>query len=296
MDLTSPNLKAINKNFKSLYDGGLAKTDPQWSKVAMHVPSTTSENVYGWLGAMSSIREWLGDRVVNRIKTHDFTIKNKKFENTIAVPRDAIEDDQLGVYAPLASEMGNEVGQFPDRKVFDLMTAAFATVCYDGQYLIDTDHPVLDADGVEQSVSNSGGGSGQPWFLIDDTRMIKPLIFQERKKFKFTALFNEDDPNVFWKDEFVYGTDGRMNVGVGLWQLIQGSKQDLTAENYGALRTAMQTLTGDGGRQLRLKPTLLVVGPSNEQAAKKILEAEEIEGSTNTLRNTAKLLVVPELG
>lgn len=298
MDLTSAALKGINKNFKSLYDGGMTAVTPQYSKVAMHVPSNTSESVYGWLGASSSIREWVGDRVLNRVKTHDFTIKNKKFEKTLTVPRDVIEDDQLGVYAPLATELGREASVFPDELVFgQILAKAFTTPCYDGQYLIDTDHPVVGENGIEQSVSNSGGGAGKAWFLIDDTRSVKPIIFQERKKFQFTALFNEDDPNVFFKDEFIYGVDGRMNVGAGLWQLIQGSKQDLTEANYEARRAAMLAMTGDHGRQLRLVPSLLVVGPSNEAAAKKILEAENnAAGATNIHRNTAKLLVVPELG
>ncbi|MBK67916.1 MAG: hypothetical protein CMP22_07270 [Rickettsiales bacterium] len=297
MIINAEALSAINKNFKSLYDAAFSKADPKWDQVAMKVNSTSSANVYGWLGASSHVKEWLGDRVIQNLKTHNFTIENKSFESTVAVDRDDIEDDNLGVYSPLVDDIGNNAANFPDELVFGVLKDAFTTLCYDGQYLIDTDHPVIDKNGQEQSVSNHGGGASNPWFLIDDTKSIKPIIFQMRKEFQLTALDNPTDPNVFMKNQFIYGIDGRMNVGVALWQLIQGSKQTLDATAYQARRTAMMNLTGDNGRPLRLKPSLLVVGPSNEQAAKDILEAEKLaNGATNTNRNTAKLLVVPELG
>lgn len=297
MDLTPQALRAINKGFKSLYDAGFGAASPEWNRVAMAVMSTTAANAYGWLGAMGAIREWLGDRVVNAVTAHDFEIKNRKFEHTVGVDKTAIEDDSLGVYSPLFTDMGKQAANFPDNLVFGLLKNAFTTLCYDGQYLVDTDHPVLDVNGDLQSVSNSGGGSGAPWFLIDDSHAVKPIIFQNRKPFNFVALDNPDDQNVFFKDQFIYGNDGRCNVGAGLWQLIYGSKQTLDATNYVAARAAMQGLKREGTEDpLRIKPTLLVVGPSLEDKAKKLLEAEkDAAGADNVNKGTAKLLVTPWL-
>jgi len=289
-------LDAIRKTFVSLYDASFGKAEPQWQRVAMRTTSSTSENVYGWLGASTRIRKWVGDRVIQNLKNHAFTIKNEPFEGTVSVDRDHIEDDNLGVYSPLVSQLGDDAANHPDELVFDLLAASFTTACYDGQYLIDTDHPVLDENGNEISVSNSGGGTGNAWFLIDDTKAVKPIIFQERNPFKFTALDDDKDENVFMRKKFIYGVDARMNVGVGLWQLIFGSKQDLTADNYSTAYTAMEKFKGDNGRPLRIKPRLLVVGPSNRDAGKELLEAERnAAGATNTHRNTAELLVVPWL-
>ncbi len=297
MLINKTTLDALRKNFVGLYDESFNKAEPKWDKVAMHVKSNTAANVYGWLGSTTRVREWIGERVLQNLAAHDFEIKNKNWEDTIAVDRNAIEDDNLGVYAPMVSMLGHDAANFPDELVFSLLAAAFTTVGYDGQYLVDTDHPVLDESGNVTSVSNSGGGSGEPWFLIDDTKPIKPIIFQERRPFDFVALDDMKDENVFMRNEFIYGVDARMNVGTGLWQLIQGSKQDLTAENYAARRAAMTSMKGDNGRPLRLKGSLLVVGPTNEEAAKEILEAERnAAGATNIHRGTAKLLVVPELG
>ena len=61
------------------------------------------------------------------------------------------------------------------------------------------------------------------WYLLCTTRSLKPFIFQERKKAKFTALTRDTDENVFMRDEFLYGVDARDGVGYGFWQMAYGS-------------------------------------------------------------------------
>lgn len=61
------------------------------------------------------------------------------------------------------------------------------------------------------------------WFLLDTTKPVKPLIFQQRKKPEFVAKDNIKDDNVFFNKEFIYGVDSRDNAGYGLWQLAYGS-------------------------------------------------------------------------
>ena len=58
--------------------------------------------------------------------------KNKKFEMTIGVPRDDIEDDKYGVYTPLFSNMGEAAALQPDELVFGAMMSGFNEKCYDG--------------------------------------------------------------------------------------------------------------------------------------------------------------------
>ena len=296
MIINKQNLNGLRANFKSLYMTALAAANPQWAKIAMEVPSTGSETKYGWLGMSTRFREWLGDRVVQNLKEHDFTIKNKDFESTVGVGRNEIEDDVLGIYKPLFEQMGFDAAMHPDELVFTLLKNGFANLCYDGQYFFDTDHPVVGENNVVTSVSNSGGGAGSPWFLLDTSKPIKPIIFQKRKGYEFVSKDDPKDDNVFNQKQFLYGTDARVNAGYALWQMAFGSKQTLDETNYGAARTAMQSFKGDNGRPLNIMPNLLVVGPSNEMAARKLLTAENgANGSTNIFRNTADILVCPYL-
>ncbi|MGG8896289.1 Mu-like prophage major head subunit gpT family protein, partial [Escherichia coli] len=119
------------------------------------VTSTIKEQRYGWLGKLPRVREWIGDRVVQNISETDYSIKEKKFELTVGVDRDDIETDNLGIYSTLFEAIGEATVDDPEQLIWDVLKAGFTTNCYDGQFFFDTDHPVLDANGVPQSVANT---------------------------------------------------------------------------------------------------------------------------------------------
>ncbi|QCN98908.1 hypothetical protein D3093_26860 (plasmid) [Azospirillum argentinense] len=293
MLINQANLRTLYVGFKTTFQGAFAAVTPRYGVVAMTVPSSTRAEQYGWLDKFPRMREWIGDRQIMNLSGSDYTIKNRDFESTISVDRNDVEDDNLGIYTPVVQEFGRSGASFPDELVWPLLAAGWTTKCYDGQPFFDTDHPVLNEHGREVSYANTDGGSDAPWFLLDDTRAIKPVIYQNRRPTSFVALDSPDDPNVFMKKKFVYGIDCRCNVGFSFPQLAWGSKQPLTPAAY---KTARQELTGrkgDFGRPLGIRGTLLVVGPSNEEAARKLLTSDTINGGdSNPWKGTAKLEVV----
>ncbi len=296
MLVNSANLDALRVGFKASFQRGIGQAPSQWNQVATLVPSSQKEQKYGWLGKMPGVREWLGKRLVHSLEQHDYSIREKKWELTVSVDKDDIETDNLGIYGPLFEEMGFSTQALPDELVFGLLKAGFSTLCYDGQYFFDTDHPVEDEDGATQSVANTDGGSGTPWFLLCTNRPLKPLIYQRRKDFNFVAKDAPTDDNVFDNNEFVYGADARSNVGFGFWQFAWGSKQTLDATHYATARGAIAGMKGDGGRPLGLMPNLLVVPPALEGAARKIVTNTLASGGeTNEWAGTATVVVVPWL-
>ena len=118
MIINKGNLQIMYTAFKAAFAEGLGQAQTQYGLIATTVPSTTGSEEYGWLGSFPNVREWLGDRVINGIETHGYTIKNKTYENTIGVPREKIEDDQFGIYAPMATELGRSIAAHPDQLVF----------------------------------------------------------------------------------------------------------------------------------------------------------------------------------
>jgi phage major head subunit gpT-like protein len=68
-----------------------------------------------------------------------------------------------------------------------------------------------------------------------------------------------------------------------------------SATAYAAARAAMQSLKKQDGTPIIINPNLLAVGPQNDAEARKVLFAEQIDGTSNTMRNTAELMVIPEL-
>lgn len=292
MDITHAALEAMNTAYTTVFNTRFTGTPTTYGRIAMTVKSTTKNQAYPRLGALGPMREWIGERFIERLEKDGFTITNRKFEKTIAVSVDEISDDQHGTYTPIIDDMGQVSAELPDDLVWDQLESGFTTEHFDGQMFFDTDHPVEDEDGREHSASNFQGGTGPAWYLIDDSRAIKPIIFQDREPTKFTPRTNLTDDNVFFQDEFVWGSKRRCAAGFGAWQLIYASRQPLTAENYEAARAAMNLARGNRGRKLNLKPKLLVVPSTLEGAARELLIAERnAAGATNVWRGSAEFHV-----
>ena len=296
MLITSANLNALRTGFQTSFQNGLAMASSMAAMVATEVPSSTAKERYGWIGKIPNVREWIGPRQVQNISESDYTIDNKDWELTIGVGRNDIQDDTLGIYAPLFQEMGQSTGALKDQLVFGLLKAGFNTNGFDGQFFFDTDHPVLAANGAATTYANTDGGGGTPWYLLCTNRALKPIIYQKRQDWTFVAKDNVNDDNVFTNKEFVYGADARGAVGYGFPQMAWGSKQTLNAANYAVARAGIQNMKGDYGRPLGLVPNLLVVPPSLESAGRQILNSEYGAGGiTNEWKGTAELLVCPWL-
>jgi phage major head subunit gpT-like protein len=297
MIINSANLDALRVGFKTSFQGAFSAVQSQRDRVATTIPSTAGENIYGWLGELSSMQKWLGARAIDNLKSSDYRIKNESWEKTVGVDRNDIEDDTLGQYATRFDMLGRTAARHPEQLVFEALKNGFVTECYDGQYFFDTDHPVIDEDGVTiNSVANTDGGSGTPWFLLAASEVIKPIIFQSRKAPNFVNMDRETDGNVFMNRQFIYGVDARYAVGYGFWQMAWGSKQTLDATHYATARAAIYGRKGDHGVPMGLTPNLLVVPPALESAARKLLNSEYAAGGeTNEWKGTAELLVVPWL-
>ncbi|MDH1281045.1 Mu-like prophage major head subunit gpT family protein [Pseudomonas chengduensis] len=296
MIINKQNLAILHTGFKASFQNAFDGAPIDYNQLVMEVNSGTAIEQYGWLGATTRFREWIGDRVIQNLALHDYSIKNKSFENTVGVPREAIEDDQYGTYNPLMAQLGQDAKEHPAELVYALLKNGFTGKCYDGQFFFDTDHPVIGANGQETSVSNFQGGSGTPWFLLDVTRVMRPIILQKRKNYQFVAKTDEKDENVFTRKEFIWGVDARLNVGYGLWQLAYASKETLDATSFNAAYAAMQELKGDNARPLGIRPKLLVVPPSLRATALEVVKAERnAAGATNINRDVVDVLTTPWL-
>jgi phage major head subunit gpT-like protein len=290
------NLDIVFTGFRTSFQKGLTQAAPMWQAVATEVPSATAKEKYGWLGDLPGLREWIGPRVIHNLAAHDYEIKNRKFEYTVGVDVDDIEDDTYGVYAARFELMGRAVAAHPDQLVWPLLAAGFATPCYDGQFFFDTDHPVLDANGNPISVANTDGGAGTAWFLFDNTQPFKPILYQLRKPFVLRVRDREEDENVWSEDKILYGGKKRCNVGFAFWQTTWGSKQALSKTTYRLARESLMAMKGDYGRPLGIMPNTLIVPPALEGEALEILNAErDAAGATNVYKGTAKVKVVPWL-
>lgn len=291
--MAPPNLetlKIFDTMLSNAFKSGMAKATDDFKIISTEIPSTTKINTYAWLGSNPRMREWIGPREVQGLSDfRAYQLENKPWELTIGVDRDDLEDDQYGMYLPLAEEMGFEAKNHRTEMVFQaLYTGAEAgSLCYDGKPFFATDH---GKDGP--AWSNYTAGDGSPWVLIDDTRPLKPIILQMRREPVLVNKNTVSDDNVFWEKQAVWGMDGRYVAGYAFPQLAHMSKASLTEDNFATVLAAMRSLKNKSGQRLSIRPSLLVVGPDNELKARKLLQqAAKANGEDNVFLNAVKLHV-----
>lgn len=206
MILNEANVDLAFQGFKAIYTDAYTNAPAHYSKVAMTVTSGNRQETYGWLGQFPQLREWLdGERVIKDLEAHSFTILNRKFESTVDIRREDFEDDRLGLFKPMFAEMGHLARQHPDELIFGLLKDGFTTPCFDGQNYFDTEHQAPDAEGTIGPVSNMADGTEPPWFLLDTSRAVRPLIWQARVDYTFDMVNRPSDERVFMTDKYLYG-------------------------------------------------------------------------------------------
>ncbi|CAN5533516.1 Mu-like prophage major head subunit gpT family protein [soil metagenome] len=294
MIITSANMQTIKTMWSAKFKGAFAGAKSRYADVAMVTNSNNATSAYAWLGQMPMLREWLGDRRVKSLKAFDFAIKNRDFEMTVSVPRNEVMDDNIGVYTSLIEDMGREAGTHPDRLVFGLLPNGFSQPCYDGQNFFDNSHPIADGSGNDTVASNMQAGGLTPWYLLDTSRAVRPLIYQKRMEYTLVSKDNPGDDNVFFQKEFIYGCDGRSNAGYGLWQFAFGSKLALNTANYAAAKSQMASLRGDGGQLLGVRPNICVVPPSLETDAKNLFSKANLAGGESNIYNGEVEVIVAD--
>jgi len=213
------NLEQIFINLKTTFNKAFDAAPSLWQKTTMLVPSGGSQNDYGWLSRFPRMRKWIGDKVIKALEAFKYTVVNDDWEATVEVDRNDIEDDNLGIYAPMAQEAGYSGRQLPDEIDADLKNNAFANLCYDGQFFYDSDHPVAGA-----SVSNLGTAAlsaattaaaaasygaarlaimsfkddeGRPLGLIPDTLEVPPALEATARLICENEKLTDESPNPY---------------------------------------------------------------------------------------------------
>lgn len=219
MIINKANLEAVFINLKTTFNKAFDAAPSLWEKTTMLVPSGSSQNNYNWLSRFPKMRKWVGEKFVKAFEAFQYTIVNDDWEATVEVRRNDLEDDVIGIYAPMTQEAGYSAKQLPDEIDADLKNNAFTNLCYDGQYFYDTDHPV-----AEKSVSNKGTAAlsaatlvaatasygaartaimkfqdeeGRPLALIPDTLEVPPALEPVARILLESDKLQDDTPNPY---------------------------------------------------------------------------------------------------
>ena len=118
MIITPQALRGIYVAFNTIFNKAFEGQHPTYEKVAPVVPSTSESETYAWLGDIPGMREWIGEREIQNLSGSAYVIRNKDFELTVGVDRNAVEDDKIGLYNPSIQMLGESAALHPDELVY----------------------------------------------------------------------------------------------------------------------------------------------------------------------------------
>ncbi|QHI96052.1 head protein [Aristophania vespae] len=311
MDINIGNINALTTRVNLAFNKYIETVDTHYQPFTMVVPSSAGENLYPRLMELPGFREWFGQRVVHRIGEEGrISVANRTFEQTFSIRREDIEDDQMGFLTPIVQQLASDAASLPDKLIFELLENGHKNRGMDGQYFFDPDHEAYDQTGTLTAFSNimrpaSGEATTAAWYLFNTRQPMKPMIFQNRRKFVIQARTQLQQGNVFNGNEFVWGADGRCAAGYGLHNFAFRSTAPLTAENLGKAIGQMQAQYRRDGTPYNTRPDMIFVPTSLEGPARQLIEKDFLptlapDGKTyvtgsNPWSRTAKLVVCPYL-
>jgi len=184
--------RLLEAGLKTIFFEAYEKTPVYYERIATVVPSTRDREVYAWLGSLPRMREWTDERVPKGLLEHEFTIVNKNWELSIAIDKNALEDDQYGQIKARVAQMGEEAKRHIDEIVFGLLSGGFDLPCYDGKNFFSDEHK--EGESPEQSNLGTDALSvdtfsearsimmrlvddrGKPMGIVPDTLVVPPEL------------------------------------------------------------------------------------------------------------------------
>lgn len=207
-------LNGLRTNFNTIFNQARSAYQPQWTDGAMDVPSNTSMNTYGWMADFPKMREWIGERFFKSIKEESYTIVNKTFEASVRVPRESIEDDQYGIYAPRFTAMGMAAEQLWDDLFFKILNDGFTGKSYDGKTFFATNH---------ESGGNKASGGGSALSATSYAAAIAAI--KSQKDTKGDPMFSGTEPITLWVPPALEQT-ARLLINADFVSVANGSTQN----------------------------------------------------------------------
>jgi phage major head subunit gpT-like protein len=182
--------------YSTIFDMALANTPAIYTEITTVIPDAGPVNQFNWLGDMPVMTDWVGPRTINRLRAEKHTLTTSWFANGIELDIDDVAEDKLGLVRPRIEMLAEMGPRKIDAVSVDFYNNGFTGalgLCYDGQFLFDSDHTADGAGvGVAQSNVQSGafssttfnqgitkmmgfkGTNGEPLNIVPDTLLAGP--------------------------------------------------------------------------------------------------------------------------
>lgn len=162
MSLNTAKATVTMNNLTAKFDNRVQAADVFYPEVSTIVPSVRKQEDYAMLGNSPAVREWLGDRVFEQLRGSEYFLKNRKWESSMEVAKDDIDDDVLSLYPPMIEDLADEATHHPDELLFETLLAGESEVGFDGQNFYDVDHQWGDSGVQSNDLTFTAGDPNNP--------------------------------------------------------------------------------------------------------------------------------------
>jgi phage major head subunit gpT-like protein len=147
---TTANVAELSRGFSKVFEKSRKDTEVWHPKLSMKISSSHAVEIHSFMARMLAMREWVGPRLLDSIKNHEYVLRNRDFEKSLAVPVNDIEDDALGIYDLKFQELARIIAKHPDQLMKETLQAGTSTNGFDGVSFFSGSHP-LDPAGVQSN-------------------------------------------------------------------------------------------------------------------------------------------------
>lgn len=220
MIINAQTLDGLFRNLRAEFQAAYGQARPTWAQVASRLSSSTSREDHRWFSRWPKMRKWTSERHVGALSAHGYNVLNEKFETTIAVLRDHLEDDILGIYQSQANQAGVAAAEWPDILVYAALEDGLAGLCHDGQPFFSENHPLdnggefsnivtaeLKADSLANAQASLGKArtrlmempdeQGEPMGLRPNLLVVAPKLEDTAMILSMSDKLGGDDPNPY---------------------------------------------------------------------------------------------------
>jgi len=127
---------------KSEFFDSFEKFTPLFPDVTTRIVSNKDKETYAFLGSVPPMRPWGRGRLARGLFVESYDIENEKYESTIEVDRDEIDDDQTGQIRLRIREMAERAATHKDLLLAELLVNGHSAGyhSYDGVPFFNTNH------------------------------------------------------------------------------------------------------------------------------------------------------------
>ena len=211
--------------FSTVFDMKLKNTPTIYEKIATVIPGVSERVEFKWLGSIPTMKRWVGDRTLQKLRGESQVLTTEWWANGIEVDVDDLNSDtKLGLIPPRIRAMATAAARRMDAQVVAFYVDGFAAtqgLTYDGQFLFDTDHTASGSGGTSQSNLQAGVFNAANFnlalekgaeFLDDEGEPVDTLM-----KTVVAGTANQLALRTVLKQEFQAGGATNIDAGMADW-------------------------------------------------------------------------------